>query len=59
MLTWSWEEDGEDGEGVGDAVLHDTGGDDAMRGQEGMACLGGFSGREEEGCFFEGAELLL
>jgi len=59
MPTWSREEDGEDGEGVGDAVPHNAGGDDATRGQEGAACLGGFSGREEEGCFFEGAELLL
>ena len=52
------EEEGEDGEAVGDAELHDVGGDDAARGQEGAACFGGFAGREEEGCFFEGVELL-
>ena len=52
------EEDGEDGEAVGEAVLHDAGGDDAARGQEGAACFGGFAGREEEGCFFERAEFL-
>ena len=52
------EEDEEDGEAIGDAVLHDAGGDVA-HGQEGAACFGGFAGREEEGCFFERAELLL
>jgi len=52
------EEDGKNGEGVGDAVLHDAGGDDAARGQECAACFGGFAGWEEEGCFFERAELL-
>jgi len=46
------EEDGEDGEGVGEAVLH------AARGQERAACFGGFAGREEVGCFFERAEFL-
>jgi len=59
MPTWSWEEDREDGEGVRDAVPHNAGSDDTTRGQEGTACLGRFSGWEEEGCFFEGAELLL
>ena len=51
-------EDEEDGEAVGDAVLHDAGGDVARR-QKGAACFGGFAGREEEGRFFERAELLL
>ena len=51
------EEHEEDGEAVGDAVLHDAGGDVARR-KECAACFGGFAGWEEEGCFFERAELL-
>jgi len=52
------EEDEEDGEGVGDAELHDAGSDDAARGQECAACFGRFAGWEEKGYFFKGAELL-
>ena len=51
------EEHDEDAEGVGDAVLHDAGGDIA-RGQECAACFGGFAGGKEQGALSVRAELL-
>lgn len=51
------EEHDEDAEGVGDAVLHDAGGDVA-RGEECAACFGGFAGGEEQGALVLRAEFL-